>query len=55
MEKFNKDNLTDLFNKGAAGLSYGNPLKVIKYYKNQNTLFVSDDFDSILKEITKLL
>ena len=55
MKKFNKDQLADLFDKGATRLSYGNPLKVIKYYKNQKTLFVSDDFDSILKEITKLL
>ena len=51
--KINKDQLTELFKKSAARPSYSTPLKIIKYYKNQNTLFLSYDFDSILKEITK--
>ena len=33
MEKLNKNQLTNLFNKGTNELNYGNPLKAIEYYK----------------------
>ena len=33
MKKLNKNQLTNLFNKGTNELNYGNPLKAIEYYK----------------------
>ena len=33
MEKLNKDQLTDLFNKGTNELNNGNPLKAIEFFK----------------------
>ena len=41
MEKFNKNQLTTLFNKEAANFNHSNPLKTIKCYKNQKTLIVN--------------
>ena len=35
MEKLNKNQLTNLFNKGAKELNYGNPLKAIECYNSE--------------------
>ena len=40
MEKLNKNQLTDLFNKDTDEFNYGNPLKAIECYKK--ILFIKD-------------
>jgi len=49
MEKLNKNQLTNLFNKGTNELNYGNPLKAIECYKK--ILCVKEDNEIVLNNL----
>jgi len=49
MEKLNKDQLADLFNKGTYELNYGNPLKSIECYKK--ILFIKENNEIVLNNL----
>ena len=49
MKKLNKDELTNLFNKGTNELNNGNPLKAVEYYKK--ILFVRKDNEVVLNNL----
>ena len=49
MKKLNKDELTNLFNKGTNELNNGNPLKAVEFYKK--ILFVRKDNEVVLNNL----
>ena len=49
MEKLNKNQLTNLFNKGTNELNYGNPLKAIECYKK--ILCIKEDNEIVLNNL----
>ena len=49
MEKLNKNQLTNLFNKGTNELNYGNPLKAIECYKK--VLFIKENNEVVLNNL----
>ena len=50
MEKLNKNQLTNLFNKGTNELNYGNPLKAIECYKK--ILSIKEDNEIVLNNLS---